>query len=349
MTDRRSRKKKLIKRKVRRVLIFLALLLFVLFLLIRKDIIKIKPQIIERPEPELTLEGKTEITLLKGEEFVEPGYSAKCGEKDCTEKIKTEGEIDYNTPGEYQLYYLISDDGHFALKNRKIIVEESYNFETSDIEFYIRSLENYIEEKEYDMSLGYYNFQKDYTYEYRSKESYYGASTIKPVAALYAYENLNLTHTQRSLIKSMIYYSDNNAYTSIVDEIGLEKLKSYGEKMGLTDFLTDENNTYYTNTTVENQLIIWKKLYDFFENNKNGEELESYFDNDVENNIKFNDKIETLHKYGSWGVIYHDVGIIKSNSPYIIVVLTNEGGKGYGKKVKDISEKIYNLNKLIEK
>ena len=57
-------------------------------------------------------------------------------------------------------------------------------------------------------------------------------------------------------------------------------------------------------------------------------------------------KRELFDKYGYYDVYYHDVGIVYSDNPYIIVVLTKHGKGDYKNIVSDISKKIYELNKI---
>ncbi|MBQ6380467.1 MAG: polysaccharide deacetylase family protein [Clostridia bacterium] len=60
--------------------------------------------------PELELKGKTEITLEGGDSFEEPGFVAKIGTQDATDKV----EVDYKTVdtskvGSYELNYSLSN------------------------------------------------------------------------------------------------------------------------------------------------------------------------------------------------------------------------------------------------
>ena len=60
--------------------------------------------------PELTLNGELNITILEGESWVEPGYSAQDNiDGDLTSKVTVSGEVMTQTPGTYQLLYQVSD------------------------------------------------------------------------------------------------------------------------------------------------------------------------------------------------------------------------------------------------
>lgn len=331
----------------RRVLLIFALLALAT-LLIFANRSTIDEILLDEEAPKIYLSGKMTITILVGEEFKEPGFSATDNGIDFTDRVEISNNIDNSQPGRYLIEYTAKDDNdNKVTEYRTVIVEEDYNFATKDPEFYLRSLENYIKEKKWKVSLGFFNLNNHYTYLYNSSKKYYGASLIKPVAALYAYENLNLSAAQKDLIKQMITVSDNDAYVEMADIIGLNNLKEYGENLGLVNFMTDKNNIYYSDTTVENQLKIWQRLWHFVNTNEKGSELKAYFLNDEMNYLEFNDSISAMHKYGSWDEYFHDAGIILSESPYIAIVLTEEGNGDYEKIIQKLSEKLYGFNKII--
>ncbi len=70
-------------------------------------------RIIESDElspPELTLEGEEDITLLLGQEYVEPGFSAvDAMGKDITSEVFVSGEVDNRTKGDYTITYTVTD------------------------------------------------------------------------------------------------------------------------------------------------------------------------------------------------------------------------------------------------
>ncbi len=330
--------------------IFLSLILLALItLIIFTSHSTINELILDKTAPEIVLSGRKTMTILAGEEFNEPGYSATDNGVDFTEKVEVKNNVNTNEPGKYFIGYFAKDDsGNETAEHRTVIVEKEYNFNTKDPDFYLRSLENYIKEKGWKVSLGFYSLNNHVSYIFNGSQEYYGASLIKPVAALYAYENLNLTTKEKELIKQSITVSNNEAYAELADIIGLNNLKQYGNDLGLTNFMADKNNVYYSDTTVENQLTLWKKIWQFVNTNKNGSELKKFFINDEENYIKFDDSISVMHKYGYWDEVFHDTGIVLDESPYIVVILTNEGESDHEEIIKNISKKLYNFNKIIK-
>lgn len=55
----------------------------------------------------INLKKGNEITLKLGEEYKEPGYSAKYGNKDLSKNVKIKGEIDNLKMGEYKIVYQV--------------------------------------------------------------------------------------------------------------------------------------------------------------------------------------------------------------------------------------------------
>ena len=130
----------------------------------------------------------------------------------------------------------------------------------------------------------------------------------------------------------------------MVNIIGFESLKNYGRAIGASIFLS--GGDYYGRTTVNDQIAIWKYLYNFINSNSNGLELKQYFVNDYSNYLLFNGAPTIMHKYGYYGTYFHDVGIVFSDSPYLVVILTKHGQNNYKNVISDLSEKLYIFNQI---
>ena len=76
--------------------------------------------------PELRLNGDSEITLVVGTEFEDPGYTATDDyDGDITDKVVRSGNVDMSKAGTYELTYTVQDAaGNVTSKKRKIIYEE---------------------------------------------------------------------------------------------------------------------------------------------------------------------------------------------------------------------------------
>ena len=119
---------------------------------------------------------------------------------------------------------------------------------------------------------------------------------------------------------------------------------NYGISLGAPNTLSGHDE--YGNTTVMDQIVYMKKLYEL---SKNNTELKNFFINNYENYLKFND-VNVMHKYGDWNGYFHEAGIFLDNEPYIVVILTRHGngtfGSGnYSNVIKNISKQIYKYHK----
>ena len=122
-------------------------------------------------------------------------------------------------------------------------------------------------------------------------------------------------------VASAISRSDNNAHAYLVNNIGIDNLKSYSNSLG--EPLLYCNDSFFCNTNVKTQLTYLLHLYTLINTLDNGQELSSYFINDYGNYLNLENKT-FLHKYGQSDNYYHDVGIYNGENPYIIVILTSE-------------------------
>jgi hypothetical protein len=132
----------------------------------------------------------------------------------------------------------------------------------------------------------------------------------------------------------------------LVRIIGRDKLKAYGHSLGASNFLNSTVNLYYGDTSVYDQMAIWKHLYKFITTNSRGNELKSYFINTYSNYLRFNGIPTHMHKYGYNGTYYHEVGIVFTKQPYIVVILSRHGKNNYKTIIPNLSKKLYEYNKI---
>ena len=299
-------------------------------------------------KPVIELKGSTTVKIKLNEEYEDSGFSVTddCDQIDIS-KVIVNSNVDTTKEGTYNVSYSVSDiSGNVATANRTVIVQKPVSFDTVNKDEYLDSLEKYIKEKDYNVSIGYVNLETGYTYLYRNNVVYYGASLVKTVDALYVYEKMNFDENTRLKVEKAISVSDNAAHRQLVDLIGIENLRQYGRSMGASNFLTRSNSDYFGNTTVNDQIAVWKYLYNFINTNSKGNELKQYFINSYCNNLLFDGIPTTMHKYGYYGDYFHNVGIVYSDSPYLVVILTKHGNNNYKSVIKDLSQKIYDLNKI---
>ena len=247
--------------------------------------------------PTITLKGIDTVEIVQGEKYTELGYSVSDNcDHDIINNIKIDSNLDINKEGQYTISYQVSDSsGNKGFAVRKINV---INKKSRDINSFQSSLEKYIKDNKYNVSIIYYILQNGYTYRYRSKVVYYGASLIKTLDALYVYEKLYDRDDLKPLVEKAITVSDNTAHRQLVDAIGINNLRQYGEYLGAKYCLTKSDTDYYANTNAEDQLLYMKYLWDFINNTEKGKELKLFFINDYYNYLTFDKNIPVMHKYG---------------------------------------------------
>ncbi|MGN1311413.1 MAG: immunoglobulin-like domain-containing protein [Bacilli bacterium] len=297
--------------------------------------------VIDDEIPMINLNGEEEITLYINQTYHEEGaYAFDNYDKDITNQIKIESNLDTTKEGDYQIIYSVRDSsGNENSITRKISVKKNtiYNpniYRPDD------TIVRYIKENNYNVSIGYYNLITGEEYYYQENKIYYGASLIKTLEAIYLYDNNLVTEELKPYIKKAISISDNDAHYYLLNRIGKNNLKNYGIALGALNTLTGTTDSY-GNTTVRDQIIYLKKLYNL---SKNNYELKSYFINDYGNYLKFND-LTIMHKYGYYGQYYHDVGIVLEDNPYVIVILTNHGNSNKKEVINNLSKLMYSYHK----
>ncbi len=349
------------------IVLNLLIILIILMLIALSNIDKLPEEetisnqyiIIDKEPPVITLNQET-ITIIKDTEYIEPGYKATDNiDGDITNKVTTTNNINISIPGTYEITYEVQDNkGNKTSIKRKVIVEKktikrkkkytTTKTTNEELSNKINELNKYL--KNHKVSVAYLNLDNEFTYIYNGNKEYFGASLIKVIDAMYIYENNMLDKKTKEHVKQAISASNNSSHAYLVNKIGKNKFKKYINKIS---FRTPQcNSLNYCQTTVHDQLSYWIYLHYLLESHPNGEELKSYFLNNVGNHLSFNNKYDNLHKYGASEGYYHDSGIFYNvDSPYIVVILShnlNTTNKSTSSIFKAISKRISELNDLVE-
>ena len=228
--------------------------------------------------------------------------------------------------------------------------------------------------KKYKTAVGYKDIDFGYTFNYNENQVYYAASSVKMLSVLYLYQealkgNINLDNTikytaskkwgaspamknvklntnvkLRDLSKYAITVSDNTAYQMLVGYIGRAKIRELGKSLGAKYTLVGGDN--FGSITVSDGIAYWEGIYKFIsQDNEYAKEYKSLVLSADQNSLSLPEYgIQAAHKYGEYRPYYNDLGIVFSEHPYIVAILTREYGRDMLKKVKDINEHVYNLH-----
>lgn len=303
--------------------------------------------------PELTLNGPTVIGLYVGEAYSEPGWSAIDDiDGDLTNAVSVTGGVDTNYFGVYTIKYSVADSaGNASEASRKIFVYNYSAFSSEPIATF-DELRDYIVRNGWNISFGFKNFEKNIEYTYRPDDLFYGASLVKTIDAMYAYENLTITPDLRSLIRNTVTYSNNSAHTALASRLGLENLRAYAASIGMTHHLQGSvyygDTTYFCDTSVADQMAEWTHLWKLINQLPNGEELKWYFINNYWDNLSFAGSPIHMYKNGLYGNNYHESGIMFAESPFFMTFLSTEGWRWNATYIMaDLAERTYLINQSL--
>lgn len=228
--------------------------------------------------------------------------------------------------------------------------EVEYVPEAIDATMAFNGLRDYVISTGLDMSFGYVNLNTGYTYIYQGDRVYYGASLVKTLDAMYAYEKLgDFDWAINSLIINAATYSKNDAHAALVERLGMENLKKYGEEIGMKYHLKGssiyDGTYYFCDTTVEDQLAEWRHFWYLVNNLPNGYELGEHFRIGWWGVLSFYGHPEFMFKAGFYGPYYNETGLFLAESPYIFTLLTTNGYR-YDKDyiMSDMSRRVYEIN-----
>lgn len=167
-------------------------------------------------------------------------------------------------------------------------------------------------------------------------------------------ENMGTKYTLKELSSKSIIESDNIAVNMIIRRIGSSNYKNYMRKLGGKVVYEDKNKS-----SPEDMAIYLKELFDSYDKN---ELMGTTIVNSMENTI-FNNRIAKLlpkdikvaHKIGTQVGTSNDVGIVFTENPYIICVMSKnvKNEQQADEHIADISKKIYehmiNINNINKK
>lgn len=245
---------------------------------------------------------------------------------------------------------------------------------SNELKRYIKDLNSL-----YNSNSGYFSFlyqdlYSGFVVSYNEEAPIFTASTIKAPAMIYLYEKaskgeidlteqltytanfyndgtgilknkkVNTTYTVEELIEYTIVYSDNIAYTMLMNRFGREDILNFWNGLGTKQIFT--LNTIWGFSSAKDAAIYMRKLYSFSkENEEYGGKLLDYFKRTVWKLISDKDGKFNIANKGGWsGTAIHDVAIVFDENPYILVIMSNMGEGEYMPLFKKTSEIVGKLH-----
>lgn len=202
------------------------------------------------------------------------------------------------------------------------------------------------------------------SFGYNADRNFFSASTIKAGYALYCFKEIakgnaeftdlikytanhyiggsgstqhsiyGTLFTVKVLLYRMLYDSDNIAYYMLIDYFGLDGYNEMIQNLGCTNTITRANR--WGQLTAHELGLVWQEIYHFKDSCEEGEILWSYLTGNLYNEIKtaVSGYDTVAHKSGWNDDSCHDAGIVMSDSPYIVVVMSdNKSVHSYIRKI----------------
>jgi beta-lactamase class A len=151
--------------------------------------------------------------------------------------------------------------------------------------------------------------------------------------------------TYRELARLMGNQSDNTAFNIIRNLFGDDKINKVITEIGMKDTSLKENET-----TPSDIALFFKKLWNGeIINNSHKEEILGYLTNTIYENwiVAGIPDVRVAHKYGREVHVINDAGIVMTDKPFVLVLMTDGIIEGEGDKViPQLAKMIYNIEKV---
>ena len=162
----------------------------------------------------------------------------------------------------------------------------------------------------------------DSTIQYTRAYSQYTDSEIESEKIPYGTE---LTLAQ--LLHFMIVYSDNVALYMLASEFDVDGFDAFLAAQGI-----DTSTIYGINTSYESSDFcaqVMRKIYGFLTRNSADQYAQAFEDDLKHTDVNYFSLSEpVIGKYGWWLQNLHQIGIVCDASPYVLTVMTSDGGNG---------------------
>ena len=265
---------------------------------------------------------------------------------------------------------------------KKMAASELINCISSpiDMDHLPESIQNVIDDinNYYNSSYNYFSFAyKDiftgFTVSYNANQNIFTASAIKGPTDIYIYEMasmgkvnldevvtytgnyyntgsgvlknkpINSKYSIRTLLEYSTVTSDNAAHNMLMDKYGRENMLKFWSNLGTNAIFTANNNWGVMNA--HDALIYMNELYSFYaRDNEYGEAIMNNFIKAYPTFLKGKNDVIVANKSGWSGTAIHDVAIIFTDNPYIVVALSNTGESDYVSYFNNANDLAYRLH-----
>ena len=237
----------------------------------------------------------------------------------------------------------------------------------------INDINNYYNQSYNYFSFAYKDIFTGFTVSYNANQNIFTASAIKGPTDIYIWEMasqgkidleeivtytgnyyntgsgvlknepINTQYSIRTLLEYSTVHSDNAAHNMLMDKYGRENMLNFWSNLGTNAIFTANNNWGVMNA--HDALIYMSELYNFYaKDNEYGEAVMKNFINAHPTFLKGDGNVPVANKSGWSGTAIHDVAIIFSDNPYIVVALSNTGESNYTSYFHNANDLAYRLH-----
>jgi len=214
-----------------------------------------------------------------------------------------------------------------------------------------QKLTNWLKDQDGQWGIEIHDIKRKEKFTYNNGQKFHAASVMKLATAVSVFEymeknNLSLDslvqgQTLRSRLTLLINRSDNNQWAILGSIVDLKNTQNLLQREGL-----NSSNIFKNTMTPQDVSTLLHKIYTGkLANTQNQQFLLASMQNTInESRIPAGlpQDIICPHKYGTWQGNIHDAGIVFTENPYIIVVMTN-GVSNPEAKIAQFSQLVYNI------
>lgn len=162
-------------------------------------------------------------------------------------------------------------------------------------------------------------------------------------AGVIPYNSAGTEYTIEELLFNTIHYSDNTSYSMIHNYLWDEGYNEMLKELGCKEFYLKKGHIW-GQASARSSVIIWQDIYNFSEQCDEGQSYLNMLKSTQFSYIRQAlEEYEVASKYGWIEEHCHDTGIVFGEKPYIIAIMTDNGGNWAG------SEQVIRLSTCIDK
>ncbi len=180
----------------------------------------------------------------------------------------------------------------------------------------------------------------DETMTYTRADYYSGSGIIKSYS-------VGTKFTLRQLADYSVRYSDNIAFIMLQRYIDDNNLVEFIKSLGCENYALSEFN--WPEITALDASLWWAEIYRYSQTSKMGAQLYNIFLNATHTVIRdaLGKAHPVAHKSGSISHYYHDCGIVESEDPYLIVILSHNPRSSSDKNTAYVNPIIQEIDKIM--